>query len=118
MEEYQDESAISIRDLSIRKSDDGNICLTIKITKKLISAILNTETEETPIAKLKFNLTDRELEVLNKLSEGKNNNLIAEELKVTNHTVKAHLANIFQKLSVQSRIQAVTKAISENIIIK
>ena len=117
MEENENKS-FSINDLSVSKTEDGNLCLNIKITEGLISEILKKTTHHKNIAKIKFNLTDREIEVLMKLYEGKQNNKIAEELSVTNHTIKAHVSNILRKLSVNSRMQAVTKALNENIIIK
>ena len=47
---------------------------------------------------------------------GKNNIEIAEDLIISVHTVKAHISNIFEKLEVTDRVQAVVKAISENLI--
>ena len=117
MEKYENKS-FSINDLSVSKTEDGNLCLNIKITEGLISEILKNTTSQTNMGKIKFNLTDRELEVLMKLYEGKPNNKIAEELSVTSHTIKAHVSNILRKLSVNSRMQAVTKALNENILIK
>ena len=118
MEEEYKEKSLSINDFSVSKSEDGNFFLNIKITDKLINLILKNKNHDLNTAKLKFNLTDREIEVLKKLYEDKQNNLIAEELNVTNYTVKAHVSNILQKLSVKSRVQAVTKALNENIIAK
>ena len=63
-----------------------------------------------------FNLTKREFEVLNLLIEGKKNNEIAKILMITRHTVKAHITNIFYKLSVHDRVQAVVKAIKEGLV--
>ena len=48
--------------------------------------------------------------------KGKSNSEIARELFVSKYTIKAHVANIFQKLEVEDRVQAVVKAISEEII--
>ena len=61
-------------------------------------------------------LTSRELDVLKLLIKGKNNTEIAKELVVSKYTIKAHVANILQKLNVNDRVQAVVKAISEKII--
>jgi DNA-binding NarL/FixJ family response regulator len=63
-----------------------------------------------------FGLTQRELEVLSKIVEGKSNKEIGEELFITIHTVKAHVCNIIQKLSVDDRTQAAVKAIQDGLI--
>jgi ATP/maltotriose-dependent transcriptional regulator MalT len=52
-------------------------------------------------------LSARELEVLALLATGKSNRAIAEKLVVTLDTVKRHVTNLFNKLGVASRIQAV-----------
>jgi DNA-binding NarL/FixJ family response regulator len=57
-----------------------------------------------------FNLTEREKDVLLLLSKGHNNFKIAEELFVSVNTVKFHTKNIFIKLDVKNRIEAVQKA--------
>jgi len=51
----------------------------------------------------RFNLTDRELEVLVLLAEGLTNQQTAEKLSISQSTLKFHSANIFQKLGVQTR---------------
>jgi DNA-binding NarL/FixJ family response regulator len=53
------------------------------------------------------NLTNRELEILNMLSQGFRNKEIGDKLFISLPTVKSHIYNIYQKLHVQSRIAAV-----------
>jgi ATP/maltotriose-dependent transcriptional regulator MalT len=55
-------------------------------------------------------LSEREIEVLQLLAAGKSNQAIAEELVLSVGTVKAHNSNIFGKLGVRSRTQAVARA--------
>ena len=55
-------------------------------------------------------LTIREQEILEELIQGKSNRQIGENLFVSIYTVKTHLRNIYNKLEVNSRLQAVTKA--------
>ncbi|HBH18171.1 MAG TPA: DNA-binding response regulator [Cyanobacteria bacterium UBA9579] len=62
------------------------------------------------------NLTEREYEVLQLVVDGKSNNEIANELKISEHTAKAHVCNIIQKLVVDDRTQAAVKAIKEGIV--
>lgn len=51
-------------------------------------------------------LTNREMEIIALLSAGSSNQQIAEKLFVSEHTVKSHLYNIFRKINVHNRIQA------------
>jgi len=61
-------------------------------------------------------LSDRELEVLQSMARGSANKQLASDLSITESTVKTHVANIFQKLDVSHRTEAVTKAMSQGII--
>ena len=54
-------------------------------------------------------ITEREVEILTLLSNGFRNKEIADKLFISLHTVKSHIYNIYQKLHVQSRIEAVNK---------
>lgn len=58
-------------------------------------------------------LTERELEVLKLIVDGKSNKEIARLLDVTDHTAKAHVGSIIQKLSVDDRTQVAVKALRE-----
>ena len=64
----------------------------------------------------KTQLTEREIEVLKLLVQGKSNTEIAKELIVSVHTAKAHVCSILQKLCVDDRVQAAVKAIKEKLI--
>ncbi|KEA52639.1 transcriptional regulator [Mangrovibacter sp. MFB070] len=55
-------------------------------------------------------LTQREKEILNKLRIGASNNEIARSLFISENTVKTHLYNLFRKISVKNRTQAVSWA--------
>jgi len=61
-------------------------------------------------------LTDREVEVLKQVSAGNANKVIAEHLKISEETVKAHMKNILSKLSANDRTHAVTIALKRGII--
>jgi ATP/maltotriose-dependent transcriptional regulator MalT len=55
-------------------------------------------------------ISGRELEVLELLAEGLSNKEIAARLYVSSHTIKTHLSNLYQKLEVSRRTQAIQKA--------
>jgi len=61
-------------------------------------------------------LTSRETEILQKLCDGDNYKIIAENLFISGDTVRAHIKNIYKKLQVNSRAEAVKKAISDRLI--
>jgi two-component system, NarL family, nitrate/nitrite response regulator NarL len=60
-------------------------------------------------------LTSREREVLTLIARGTSSNSIAEELSVSDHTVRTHLQNIFSKLGVRSRVQAAAMAVRHGL---
>ena len=62
------------------------------------------------------NLTQREYEVLKLVVDGQSNSQIAKTLTISEHTAKAHVCNIIQKLVVDDRTQAAVKAIREGIV--
>lgn len=62
------------------------------------------------------NLTQREYEVLKLVVDGKTNNEIAQTLTISEHTAKAHVCNIIQKLVVDDRTQAAVKALKEGLV--
>jgi LuxR family maltose regulon positive regulatory protein len=61
-------------------------------------------------------LSERELEVLRLIAEGLSNRQIADQLTVVIGTVKAHSSNIYGKLGVSSRTQAIARARELNLI--
>ncbi len=61
-------------------------------------------------------LTRRELQVLKLLAVGKYNKEVAEELEISERTVKNHVSNIFKKIHVTDRTQAAVFAIRNNLI--
>lgn len=62
------------------------------------------------------NLTQREYEVLKLVVDGQSNSEIAQTLTISEHTAKAHVCNIIQKLVVDDRTQAAVKALKEGLI--
>ncbi|MBC8124339.1 MAG: response regulator transcription factor [Candidatus Kapabacteria bacterium] len=61
-------------------------------------------------------LSEREVEVLIQMAAGLTNREIADVLYVSANTVKTHVANIFSKLGVQRRVQAIHQAVELGII--
>jgi len=63
-----------------------------------------------------FGLTSREMEVLACLVEGSSNTVIATKLSLSPRTVEHHITSILQKMDVQSRIEAASLALKNNIL--
>lgn len=92
---------------AIRSVYIGETYIQPNITTKLIQDIDNDS--YTSLIKDKFpknTLTQRETEVLLHIAEGKNNREIADDLFISEKTVKNHISNIFKKIDVCDRTQA------------
>jgi DNA-binding NarL/FixJ family response regulator len=63
-----------------------------------------------------YHLTPQETQLLKLLIEGHHKKTAARELGISFHTVSFHLSNIYQKLQVHSKTEAVTKALREHLI--
>lgn len=63
-----------------------------------------------------WNLTDREYDVLKLLAEGNSNPQIAKKLCVTTHTVKAHIAAMYQKTGLHSRVLLAVRALRAGVL--
>jgi NarL family two-component system response regulator LiaR len=102
---------------AVRRVYAGESVLHPTIARKVVSRVTHNdssreESEEESIE----GLTDRELEVLRLAAMGLSNRQIAEDLVVSPRTVQSHMANIFGKLQVGSRTEAVMVALKRRWI--
>jgi NarL family two-component system response regulator LiaR len=104
---------VSADDLAkaIRSAYEGHSTLAPEATEALVQA---TRNQHQPGA----DLTEREREVLSYLAMGFSNSEISHKLSVSLATVKFHLSNIYTKLGVNNRVEAVTTALEFNLIEK
>jgi DNA-binding NarL/FixJ family response regulator len=65
-----------------------------------------TAIEKTPANPLADKLTERELQMLKGLTEGKSNKQIARDLEIQEPTVKLHMKTLYRKMDVENRTQA------------
>ncbi len=96
------------------KAEDGSYYLTVKISKETFYSLLAGDNNGK-----NFNinmLTEREIEVLRLVAKSKTNAQIGKILSISPHTVKAHIANILEKLSAEDRTQAVITGILAKLI--
>lgn len=93
--------------VAIRKLVSGENTLHPKATNHLMSRL---NRREQPVDRMGL-LTQREKEVLGEIAKGKSNKEIANDLFITEKTVKTHVSNIFHKLEVNDRTQAALYAV-------
>jgi DNA-binding NarL/FixJ family response regulator len=89
----------------------GEAAITRSMTMRLLKHIT---TEETVVEQTL--LSERELEISKMVAAGKSNRAVAEQLSVSENTVKYHLKNILQKLGVSNRTEAVTLAMQKGLL--
>ena len=97
---------------AIRAVRTGESVLHPSIIAKLLERAIGMPVEGSKLH-AKENLTDREIEVLRLAATGMSNKEIAEKLSVTVRTIKAHISNLFVKMNVASRTEAILKAMRE-----
>ncbi len=97
---------------SIKECMNGGSPMSPSIAKKVLTLFK----KYIPAKNDSFSLSPREMEILNLLVEGNNNNEIADNLFISKETVRNHIRNIYQKLQVHSKSQAVVKAIREGLV--
>ena len=94
---------------SIKELNQGGSPMSSNIARKLLNIFLDEKK-----ATKKEILTDRENEVLQLLADGLLYKEIAERLNIVHGTVRQHIHNIYEKLHVQNRTEAVNKYFERN----
>ena len=98
---------------AIRLVVEGGSIFAPTVTQRLIDRFAE---ELAPGATVPVSLTPREREVWHLVAHGLSNAEIAEQLVVTEHTVKTHVASLLQKLRVPGRVQAVILAYESGLV--
>jgi len=92
----------------IREVAAGNFCIGKEKVSDLMGALHRLSAPATAgLARKRFGLTLRELEIIEAVLEGCTNKDMAQKFSVSEHTVKHHLTNIFDKLGVSNRLELV-----------
>lgn len=95
---------------AVRSTYEGQIVLEPEVTGKMMRKMRRQD------APLHEQLTNRELEVLLLMTQGKTNQEISDELYISLKTVKVHVSNILSKLEVNDRTQAVIYAFKHTLV--
>ena len=97
---------------AIKEVHEGGSAFTPSIARKVLKMTANQNTAPAEY----INLSEREKEVLQKLVEGMSYKMIAASLNIAFDTVHTHIANIYEKLHVNSKSEAVAKAIKQKLV--
>lgn len=92
----------------------GEAPLSGVIAAKILNELTRPMSETPELAKEE--LTEREIDILHLVVEGKTNKEIASDLFISENTVKIHLRNILDKLHLQNRIQAAVYAVRQGLV--
>ena len=108
----------SIQDLvaGIRSAARGESLISPHIAAKELQRVRATSAQPDIAETIRSELSDREIEVLKLIANGKDNALIAAELHISPKTVKNHISNILMKLQIDNRIQAAVYAVRSGIV--
>jgi DNA-binding NarL/FixJ family response regulator len=95
----------------------GGSVLSAEVTRHVVAGLAQSVPAETvPDGKLLEELTDKELEVIQLLARGMSNREMAQELHLTESTVKARFVKVMTKLGVRDRVQILVTAVERGLV--
>jgi DNA-binding NarL/FixJ family response regulator len=94
----------------------GESLISPHIAGKVLQHVRATTAAPEAAATIRAELSDREIEVLKLIANGKDNGTIARDLHISPKTVKNHISNILMKLQIENRIQAAVYAVRSGIV--
>jgi DNA-binding NarL/FixJ family response regulator len=94
----------------------GESLISPHIASKVLQRVRASTTSPSIAETIRSELSDREIEVLKLIANGKDNAQIAGELHISPKTVKNHISNILMKLQIENRIQAAVYAVRSGIV--
>lgn len=100
----------------IQETLSGGAGMTPSIALKTLKLLREPLVFDDSIAKEEISLTTREVEVLEQLSKGLKYNAIAENLFLSPGTIRKHVENIYTKLQVHNKLEAIQKAKNNKLI--
>ncbi len=108
----------SIQELiaGIRAASLGESLISPTIASKVLQRLRASSRQPEIETTIRAELSDREIEVLKLIANGKDNAMIAGELHISPKTVKNHISNILMKLQIDNRIQAAVYAVRSGIV--
>ena len=109
---------------SVRRAFSGDFPMDPDVAARLLQRLARetaqqseaTQTSPVPAGRLSDPLTPRELEVLQRLTLGRTNSAIAQDLTISVGTAKSHVQRVIQKLGVSDRTQAAVRAVELRLV--
>ena len=93
---------------------DGGAPMSPIVASKALRLIKKVQEKRVP--EMDFGLSKRETEILQELAKGHNYNEIADDLFISPKTVRKHIENVYRKLQVHNKVEAVQLALKNNLI--
>ncbi len=100
----------------IRAASVGESLVSPAIASKVLQRVRASSASPHEAELIQSELSDREIQVLKLIANGKDNGMIALELHISPKTVKNHISNILMKLQIDNRIQAAVYAVRSGIV--
>jgi DNA-binding NarL/FixJ family response regulator len=100
----------------IRAASLGESLISSHIAGKVLQRIRATSAQPQIAQQIQSELSEREIQVLKLIANGKDNSMIAAELHISPKTVKNHISNILMKLQIENRIQAAVYAVRSGLV--
>ncbi len=98
---------------AVRRAAHNEVTLHPRVAARIIQEVHGVKKDDVnPFTEL----TNREMEVLKLIADGLNNQSIAKQLTITEHTVKGHVSNILSKLQLADRTQAAVFAWKKGVV--
>jgi DNA-binding NarL/FixJ family response regulator len=94
----------------------GESLVSPAIASKVLQRLRATSASPREAETIRSELSDREVQVLKLIANGKDNAMIAAELHISPKTVKNHISNILMKLQIDNRIQAAVYAVRSGLV--
>src|SRR3954451_3354451 len=110
------DSSISELMQGIRAAAIGESLISPTIASKVLQRIRATSPAPDIAEQIQTQLSEREIEVLKLIANGRDNADIAGQLHISPKTVKNHISNILMKLQIQNRIQAAVYAVRSGLV--
>jgi DNA-binding NarL/FixJ family response regulator len=97
---------------SLKEVLDGGAAMSPEVARRVMDLFRDLR----PPDAADYNLTPHEVRLLKMFADGHNNQTAAADLRVTPNTIRFHLRNIYSKLHVHSKSEAVSKALRQRIV--
>ncbi|PWH85293.1 response regulator [Brumimicrobium oceani] len=94
----------------------GGASMNPSIALKALNLLRNPLQANTKVEEEEIKLTNREQEVLGQIAKGLNHHQIAENLVISSSTVRKHIENVYKKMQVHNKVEAIQKGLKNKLI--